>query len=77
VQNRRDITDDDLKARVAKKRKILADEYDIHSDEEFLEAFKKQEPIDITMFVTPLEELTSDEPVKPVYWPDKDYFNRW
>ena len=47
--------------RAKELRSILAEEYDIHTDEELLEAYKNMDKINIAIFAAPIKGDVSDE----------------
>jgi hypothetical protein len=48
------VSEEYLKKRVANLRKTLAEDFDIYTDAEFLQAYREMEPLDIGIFVRPL-----------------------
>ena len=55
---------DYIKERVKYLRKILLEEYGIHNDKELEEAIKKQKPLNIGIFVSPVPGRENKEVVQ-------------
>ena len=47
--------DENLQKRLAKLRKILAEDYGIYTDEEFFQAYQEMKTLDIGIFTCPIQ----------------------